>query len=113
MVMRIFMKLAIILTTNNSETNWNALRLANFSISKGDEVVIFLSGAGVEYEFGDSEKFNIKEQTKMFLQSDRAHIMACGTCMKSRDQEGSSTCPINGLSDLYNLTLSSDKVISF
>jgi len=31
-------KLTIILTSNSPETNWNALRLANFSLKKGDEV---------------------------------------------------------------------------
>lgn len=49
------MKLAIIISTNNSETNWNALRLANFAIKRGDEVKIFLIGQGVEYESGNSD----------------------------------------------------------
>ena len=49
------MKLAIIISTNNSETNWNALRLDNFAIKQEDEVKIFLIGQGVEYESGDSD----------------------------------------------------------
>ena len=48
------MKLAIILSTNNTETNWNALRLANIALSKGDIVTIFLLGEGVEYEKNSS-----------------------------------------------------------
>lgn len=107
------MKLAIILSTNKAETNWNALRLANLALSKGDEVGVFLLGEGVEYEQGDNEKFNIKHQAETLLQSENAKIMACGTCMKSRNQEGSETCPINGLTDLYDLIASSEKVLTF
>lgn len=107
------MKLAIIISTNHAETNWNALRLANFAITKGDSVGVFLIGEGVEYEQGDSEKYQIKEQTEIFLKSKNACIMACGTCMKSRNQVGSTSCPINGLSDLYCLITSSDKIVTF
>ena len=41
------MKLVIVLTTNHVETNWNALRLANLALKKGDDVSIFLLGEGV------------------------------------------------------------------
>ena len=44
------MKLAIILSTKHAETNWNALRLANVAVSKGDTVSVFLTGEGVEYD---------------------------------------------------------------
>ena len=54
------MKLAIILTTTQAETNWNALRLANLALKKGDEVSIFLLGEAVEYEDGSIEKYNGK-----------------------------------------------------
>ena len=57
------MKLGIIISQTNPETNWNAFRLANFAIKEGDEVKIFLVGEGVEYEASSSEKYNIKEQT--------------------------------------------------
>ena len=36
------MKLGIIISQTNPETNWNAFRLANFAIKEGDEVKIFL-----------------------------------------------------------------------
>ena len=61
------MKLGIIISTNNPETNWNALRLANFAVKQSGEVKLFLIGQGVEYESGNSEKFNIQEQVKEFL----------------------------------------------
>ena len=107
------MKLTIILSTNNPETNWNALRLANFAIKQGDEVKIFLVGQGVEYESGNSEKFNIKEQVKEFLLSAKAQILACGTCLKLRGQETTKTCPVNTLNDLYLLIQKSDKILTF
>jgi uncharacterized protein involved in oxidation of intracellular sulfur len=107
------MKFAIIISTKDPETVWNALRLANFAIKQGDEVKIFLIGQGVEYESGNSEKFNIQEQVKEFLQSDKAQILACGTCLKLRAQKVTKTCPISTLNDLYSLIKESDKILTF
>jgi len=107
------MKLAITISTKNTETNWNAFRLTNFSLDKGDQVKIFLIGKGVEYEKSSSEKFNIKKQVEKFLQSKKGQILACGTCIKARQQKESKTCPINSLKDLYLLIKESDKIISF
>jgi len=61
------MKLSIILSTNNGESNWNALRLANLALSKGDTVSVFLLGEGVEYQQASSSRFNIEEQVETFL----------------------------------------------
>ncbi|PIZ70873.1 sulfur reduction protein DsrE [Candidatus Peregrinibacteria bacterium CG_4_10_14_0_2_um_filter_43_11] len=107
------MKLGIIISQTNPETNWNALRLANFAIREGDEVKIFLVGEGVEYEASNSEKFNIQEQVAKFLKSEKAHILACGTCLKSRNQEDTNTCPMSSMKDLYALVQESDKILTF
>ena len=107
------MKLGIILSTNNAETNWNAFRLANLALSKGDVVSIFLVGAGVKYGQANLSKFNIKEQVERFLQSDKAKIVACGTCMAIRKQGSTQECPEGGIEDLYRLVSDSDKVITF
>ena len=107
------MKLGIIISQTNSETVWNVFRLANFSIKQGDEVKIFLIGAGVEYESGSSEKYNIQEQTTEFLKSDSAKILACGTCLKSRNKEATATCPMSSMKDLYELIKESDKILTF
>ena len=107
------MKLGIIISQTNPETNWNALRLANFAIKEGDEVKIFLVGEGVEYEQSSSEKFNIQEQVAEFLKSEKAHILACGTCLKSRNQEATNTCPMSTMKDLYALVQESDKILTF
>ena len=106
------MKLGIVIYSNDAETVWNAFRFANFSLKEGDAVKIFLLAKGVEYEKLDSEKFGIKEQTKSFLDKN-GKIFACGTCLKSRESEGSETCPMSTMKDLYELVKQSDKVLSF
>ena len=107
------MKLGIIISQTCPETNWNALRVANFAIKEGDEVKIFLVGEGVEYEQSGSEKFNIQDQVAEFLKSEKAHILACGTCLKSRNQEDTNTCPMSSMKDLYALVQESDKILTF
>ncbi len=106
------MKLGIVIYSHDAETVWNAFRFANFSLKEGDAVKIFLLAKGVEYEKLDIEKFNIKEQTKFFLDQ-KGKIFACGTCLKSREWEGSETCPMSTIKDLYELVKESDKVLSF
>ncbi len=107
------MKLAIILSTNNAEKNWNALRLANLALKKEDEVSIFLIGEGVEYESNSSDQFNIKGQVKKFLSYEQSRIIACETCMITRHQVDSKACPAGGIADLYRLIAVYDKVITF
>lgn len=107
------MKLTIVLSTKSAETNWNALRLANLALKKCDEVSLFLLGEAVEYELASSDKYNIRQQVDNFLQSDKAKIVACGTCMKLRNQQSTQCCPMGGLEDFYSLVVTSDKVLSF
>ena len=107
------MKLTIVLSTTHAETNWNALRLANLALKKGDEVNIFLLGEAVEYENTSSDEFNIKQQVDTFLKSDKAKIVACGTCMNLRNRKSTKICPRGGLEDFYSLVANSDKVLTF
>ena len=106
------MKLAIILSGSQAEINWNALRLANLARSKGDTVSIFLIGEGVEYGKHSSDQFDIRKQVEKFLESE-GEILACGTCMKIRNQKSAKECPAGGIEDLYHLIADSDKVITF
>jgi|SRR3989344_390889 len=107
------MKLGIIISQTNPETVWNIFRLANFALKQNDKVKIFLIGEGVEYETSNSEKFNITEQAIEFLKSNKAQILACGTCLKSRNQEATNACPMNTLKDLYALVRKCDKILTF
>ena len=106
------MKLGIVIYSNDAETVWNAFRFANFALKEGDSVKVFLLAKGVEYESIKSEKFNVMELAKSFLES-KGQIFACGTCLKIRESEGSEMCPVSTLKDLYELVKESDKVISF
>jgi len=106
------MKIGVIISNNDAETCWNAFRYANFALGQKDEVKVFLTGKGVEYQKIGTDKFNTNEQAEKFLQSG-GKILACGTCIKSRNQEGSEMCPINTMKDMYEIIKDSDRVITF
>ena len=106
------MKIGVIISNNDAETCWNAFRFANFGIGQKDEVKVFLTGKGVEYQSISTEKFNTIDQAKKFLQSG-GKIFACGTCIKSREQEGTEMCPISTMKDMYEIVKESDKVVTF
>ena len=59
-------KILFIISTDDSETIYNAIRLANVAVNKGDEVSVFMLGKGVLYEKGSSEQFNVIEQVNQF-----------------------------------------------
>lgn len=106
------MKIGIIISQIDPETVWNAMRLANFSLSKEHQVKVFLIGKGVECEEINDSKFNVKEQIEKFIES-KGKILACGTCLKSRQKESSEVCPLSTMQDLMNIVEESDKIISF
>lgn len=106
------MKLGIIIYSDDSETVWNAFRLANFALKEGDNVKVFLLAKGVECESLDTDKFKVTEQMGSFVDNS-GEILACGTCLKIRNSEGSETCPLSTMKDLYDLINESDKVITF
>lgn len=106
------MKTGIIISSNDAETCWNALRYGNFSLGQKDEVKMFFMGKGVEYQKISTEKFNTVEQAKKFLQGG-GNIFACGMCIKSRNQENTEMCPISTMKDMYEIVKESDKVITF
>ncbi len=106
------MKIGVIISSNDAETCWNALRYANFSLGQKDEVKVFFMGKGVEYQKVSTDKYNTVEQADKFLRS-AGKIYACGTCIKSRDQEGSEACPISTMKDMYEIIKESDRVVTF
>jgi uncharacterized protein involved in oxidation of intracellular sulfur len=106
------MKLGIVISVNDAETCWNALRYANYCIGQKDDVRIFLIGKGVEYQAISTEKFDTIEQAEKFLKSGGT-IFACGTCIKGRNQESTEMCPISTMEDMYEVVRESDKVVTF
>jgi len=105
-------KIGIIISTNDAETAWNAMRFANFSLDQKDEVSVFFIGKGVEYQSISAEKFNIVALSEKFLEQG-GKIFACGSCIKSRNSEGSEICPISTMKDMYNIIQQSDKIVTF
>jgi uncharacterized protein involved in oxidation of intracellular sulfur len=106
------MKLGIVLSSSQAEINWNAFRMANLALSKGDKVSVFLIAEGVEYIKSSSEQFDVKKQVDKFLESG-GEIVACGTCLSMRKQEEGKECPAGSLEDWYQIITESDKILTF
>jgi uncharacterized protein involved in oxidation of intracellular sulfur len=69
-------------------------------------------GKGVEYQKISTDKFNTVEQAEKFLKSG-GKVYACGTCIKSREQDGSDLCPISTMKDMYEIVEESNKIVTF
>jgi len=106
------MKFGIIIGTNEPEKAWNAARLGNTALKQGHEVKIFLMNAGVEIESITHEKYNAKQQIDDFIKN-KGIVLACGTCLKSRNQNGSDVCPMSTMIDCVKMVEWADKVITF
>ena len=104
--------MGVIISSDDIETVWNAFRLGNFARKEGDDVSVFLVAKGVEYESKSTEKFPAKSEAEKFLAAG-GNILACGTCLQSRNKPGVNICPISSLKDLYELIRDNDKVVSF
>jgi uncharacterized protein involved in oxidation of intracellular sulfur len=64
------MHLGLILSNNDPDILWNAMRFANFSLEKGEDVTILLTSHAVGYHKVDSPKYNLEELFKIFALSD-------------------------------------------
>lgn len=60
------MKTLIIISTDEGETIYNAIRLANVAVQKGDEVSVFMLGKGVLFEKSGTEQFNVMAEIDKF-----------------------------------------------
>jgi len=60
------MIILFIISTNDAETVYNAMRLAHVAVEKGDEVNVFMLGKAVLFEQISNEQFNVKEQIDQF-----------------------------------------------
>lgn len=55
-----------IIVTNEGETIYNAMRLANVGVEKGDEVSVFMLGKGVLFETSGNEQYDVMGQMEQF-----------------------------------------------
>jgi uncharacterized protein involved in oxidation of intracellular sulfur len=53
------MKVLFIIHTDEGETIYNAMRLANTGVAKGDDVSVFMLGKGVLFEQSGSPQFDV------------------------------------------------------
>ena len=60
------MKVLFIISSDDAETIYNAMRLANVAVKKGDEVSVFMLGKGVLFEECGTEQFNVMKEVNRF-----------------------------------------------
>jgi uncharacterized protein involved in oxidation of intracellular sulfur len=60
------MDVLFIISTDDGETIYNAMRLANVAVKKGDEVSVFMLGKGVLFEKSGNEEFNVMKEVNQF-----------------------------------------------
>ena len=63
------MNVGIIISSDDAETCWVALRYATFHLMQHDEVKVFFVDSGREYRQITSSKFNISEEVEKFKQA--------------------------------------------
>lgn len=106
------MKLGIVIYSTDAETVWNAFRFGAFALKQGDSVKVFLLAKGVDCEKLNTKDFNVTGQMQTFVDAG-GKILACGTCLKLRQSEGTELCPISTMKDMYDIVKESDKVLTF
>jgi len=106
------MKLGIVIYSTDAEVVWNAFRLGVFGLKEGDAVKVFLLASGVDSDKLDTDKFKVTEQMQALVNAG-GEILACGTCLKIRNKEGTEMCPLSTMADLHQLVQESDKVVTF
>jgi uncharacterized protein involved in oxidation of intracellular sulfur len=104
--------IAMVIYSNDGETVWNALRLANYSQNEGDTVQIFLMAKGVELDSLEYQGDQIKQQIDIFYQNG-GKILACGTCLYSRNNANPKLCTISSMKELYEMIRNSKIVLTF
>jgi len=105
------MKLGIIINQTEPETVFNTLRLALYSLQQGDEARIFLAGKGVEIDRIEDAKFDVKALAQKVLDAG-GRFLACGSCLKLRETDGSAICPLSTLKDYYEIVRDSDRLVT-
>jgi uncharacterized protein involved in oxidation of intracellular sulfur len=104
--------IGMVIYSQDVETVWNALRLANFAVNTGDTVEIFLLGKGVVVDSLAKTNEDIKKQTEIFLNSGGV-IQGCGTCLRSRNNLSPQVCTMSSMGDLYAIVRKNKILLTF
>ncbi len=102
------MKLGIILNTSDAETVWNAFRFGNEALANKHSVKLFLLGKGVEAEDIRDPKIPLLDGAVNKFIKNNGIILACGTCLKSRNKEESKIGKFSTMNELLKLVEESD-----
>jgi len=111
------MKFAVIISSSDPETVWNAFRFANTAMTYEDQVDVFLLGKGVEALAVTTLTYDTGEQIDIF-RSQGGKMIGCGVCCESREDlmpnlKESLNCDIGSMQQLYQLVAEADKVLTF
>jgi len=60
------MNVLFVITSDDAETIYNAMRLANVGVEKGDEISVFMLGKGVLFEQCKSDDYDVMGQMNKF-----------------------------------------------
>ncbi len=60
------MNVLFIISSSDGETIYNAMRLANVGVKKGDNVSVFMLGKGVLFEQASTEQFDVMGQMNQY-----------------------------------------------
>lgn len=106
------MRIGIVLSINEPELAWNAMRFGVTALQRGHRVRIFLLARGVELEGLTSPRFDVKGQLAKYRKRG-GEILACGTCLELRAKDGTEACPASTMQDLLALVEDFDRVLTF
>jgi sulfur relay (sulfurtransferase) complex TusBCD TusD component (DsrE family) len=106
------MKLGLIIETKEYEKAWNAMRFAVTAKKNGHEIKVFLMGEAVEIQNLTNKHFDVAAQVSAFHDVG-GEVLACGTCLKSRNMGGTDVCPISTMVDCVEMVEWADKVVTF
>ncbi|MCC6207540.1 MAG: DsrE family protein, partial [Gammaproteobacteria bacterium] len=81
-------------------------------LKKGHSVRLFLMSAGVEIERLRDGNYDVVAQLEEFSVNG-GKVLACGACMKARNQSESDVCPLSTMNDCVEMVEWADKTVTF
>ena len=60
------MNVLFIISSDDGETIYNAMRLANVGVGRGDDISVFMLGKGVCFETSGTKEFDVMGQMNTF-----------------------------------------------
>ena len=106
------MKIGVLLSSNDSESAWNAFRFANTARDGGHDVRVFLMGKGVEVVALRDAAFDVGKLLRRFAKRG-GEVLACGTCLELRKRDAGPSCSPSTMASFLDIVVSVDRLVSF